>query len=80
MKPTVSQQRSIISTHSSKEYQWVLSTTTILIQDVTDAAELEDALRTQDADTIVSIKYKDHFFLWYLEILRKLCQIIEIIR
>ena len=50
------------------------------MQDVTDAAELEDALRTQDADTIVSIKYKDHFFLWYLEILRKLCQIIEIIR
>ena len=50
------------------------------MQDVTDAAELEDALRTQDADAIVSIKYKDHFFLWYLEILRKLCQIIEIIR
>ena len=28
----------------------------ILMQDVTDAAELEDALRTQDADAIVSIK------------------------
>ena len=30
---------------------------TILTQDVTDAAELEDALRTQDADAIVSIRY-----------------------
>ena len=55
----------------------------ILMQDVTDAAELEDALRTQDADAIVSIKYTDNtiiFFDTYIEILRKLCQIIEIIR
>ena len=45
----------LVSAHSAKECQWVLSI--ILMQDVTDAAELEDALRTQDADAIVSIRY-----------------------
>ena len=59
MKPSINRFLSVskdvvVSTHSAKECQWVLST--ILTQDVTDAAELEDALRTQDADAIVSIK------------------------